>query len=364
MPAGASIVSERTLTAAPRIRSICHTHSRRNLGTIRRRNVSRATDSRLKDHATNRYRSSAYLREHETAHHHSWPNLQQWDSRIDPRQGRSRGTPNRETIMIHLGFEIGTGAPVEIPLGHLAITGQSQASGKTTTLEALTARAGCRSVAFLTKPGESSFRVATPIEPYFRDRVDWPLVASILEAAASEKLKFQRAEIIKLCQSYNGPEGKWSAPKTLADVAKNAEAALLKARGYAARIYLELAEYLQMILPQIEHLKTSDKLNLKPGLNVMDLIEYDFPMQALLVQNVIEWILHHETRTIVAIPEAWKFAPKRRNSPVRVAAEEFIRQGAALKNFLWCDSQDLAGVNSVLLRQVTVWIFGVQRDMR
>lgn len=266
--------------------------------------------------------------------------------------------------MIHLGFELNTGAPIEIPLGHLAITGQSQASGKTTTLEALTSRAGGKSVAFLTKPGESSFRVAKPLEPYFRDRVDWPLVASILEAAASEKLKFQRAEIIKLCQNYSGPEGKWSAPKTLADVAKNAETALIKARGYAARIYLELAEYLQMILPQIEHLKTSEKLKLQPGLNVMDLIEYDFPMQALLVQNVIEWILHHETRTIVAIPEAWKFAPKRRNSPVRLAAEEFIRQGAALKNFLWCDSQDLAGVNSVLLRQVTVWIFGVQRDMR
>jgi hypothetical protein len=267
--------------------------------------------------------------------------------------------------MIHLGFEIGTGAPIAIPLGHLAITGQSQASGKTTTLEALVSRAGCRAVAFLTKRGESSFRVATPIDPYFRDRTDWPFVASILEATVSEKLKFQRAEIIKLCQDYSGPEGKWKAPKTLADVGVNAETALLKARGFPARIYLELAEYLRMIVPEIEHLRTSgEKLQLKPGLNVMDLIEFDFPLQALIVRSAIEWVLNHETHTIVAIPEAWKFAPKRRGSPVRLAAEEFIRQGAALKNFLWCDSQDLAGVNSVLLRQVTVWIFGVQRDMR
>lgn len=266
--------------------------------------------------------------------------------------------------MIRLGFEIGTGAPVEIPLGHLAITGQSQASGKTTTLEALVSRSGCRAVAFLTKRGESSFRVASTIEPYFRDRTDWPFVASILEATVSEKLKFQRAEIIKLCQDYSGPEGHWEAPDTLAEVAENAETALLKARGIAARVYCELAEYLRMIVPQIEHLKTAEKLQLMPGLNVMNLIDYDFPLQALIVRSVIDWILRHETHTIVAIPEAWKFAPKQRGSPVRLAAEEFIRQGAALRNFLWCDSQDLAGVNSVLLRQVTVWIFGVQRDMR
>ena len=266
--------------------------------------------------------------------------------------------------MIALGFEIDTGALVEIPAGHLAITGQSQASGKTTTLEGLASRAGCRSVAFVTKRGEGSFRVASPMTPYFRDRTDWPFIASILEATASEKLKFQRAEIIKLCQDYIGPEGSWKAPKTLADVCKNAETALLKARGISARVYTELAEYLRMVVPEIQRLPYSKTLELASGLNVMDLTDYDFPLQALVVRSVIEWIYRNTTQTITIIPEAWKFAPKQRGSPVRLAAEELIRQGAGLKNFLWCDSQDLAGVSSALLRQVTVWLFGVQRDRR
>lgn len=266
--------------------------------------------------------------------------------------------------MIHLGFELDTGEAIEIPRGHLAITGQSQASGKTTTLEGLVSRANCRALAFLTKRGEGSFRVATPIPPYFRDRTDWPFIASILEAAASDKLKFQRAEIIKLCQDYSGPEGMWKSPDTLSDVRKNAETALLKARGIAARVYTELAEYLRMVVPQIELLPYSKSLELKAGMNVMDLIEYDFPLQALVVSSGIEWIHHKSQNTITVIPEAWKFAPKQRGSPVRKAAEELIRQGATLKNFLWCDSQDLAGVSSVLLRQVTVWLFGVQRDHR
>ena len=38
-----------------------------------------------------------------------------------------------------------------------------------------------------------------------------------------------------------------------------------------------------------------------------------------------------------------------------------MREAAAMKNFLWIDSQDLAGVADVLMRQVGVWLFGVQR---
>jgi hypothetical protein len=266
--------------------------------------------------------------------------------------------------MIPLGFQLETGRLIEIPRGHLAITGQSQASGKTTTLEGLVARANCKAIAFVTKRGEGSFRVASPIAPYFRDRVDWPFIASILEATVSEKLKFQRAEIIKLCQDYTGPEGSWKEPKTLSDVQANAETALLKARGIPARVYTELAEYLRMIVPEIESLPSAKELKLKAGMNVMDLIDYDFPVQSLIVRSAIEWVHRRATHTIVVIPEAWKFAPRRTGSPVRLAAEEFIRQGAAIKNFIWCDSQDIAGVAPALLRQVTVWLFGVQRDPR
>jgi hypothetical protein len=263
-----------------------------------------------------------------------------------------------------LGFEVGSGEPVEIPIGHMAVTGQSNVSGKTTTLEGVVSRCGLTAIAFLTKRGEGSFRVAQPIAPYFKDRTDWLFISSLLEAIVSEKLKFQRSEIIKLCQDYSGPEGSWKQPKTLADVEKNAETALLKARGIAARVYTELFEYLRTLVPQIETLPYSKKLQLHRGLNVMDLTPYDFALQALVVRSVLEWIKDKATKTIVVIPEAWKFAPKVRRSPVSMAAEELIRQGAALENFIWCDSQDLAGVSAVLLRQVTVWLFGVQRDAR
>ena len=269
------------------------------------------------------------------------------------------------TTGVHLGYEIRTGRPVVIPLGHLAVCGQTQSSGKTTTLEGLVCRSECRAVAFVTKRGEGSFRVASTIPPYFKDRTDWPFIKSILEAASGERMKYEMAQIINLCQNYDGPEGTWKAPKSLADVLANAETALhSKVRGFVKNVYTVLTEYLREVVPGIEALPYTKKLEMWEGLNVMDLTPYEFALQGLVVRSVIEWVHHNAVKTIVVIPEAWKFAPRQRGSPVRFAAEEMIRQGAALKNFLWIDSQDLASVSGVLLRQVKVWLFGVQRDPR
>lgn len=43
---------------------------------------------------------------------------------------------------VHLDFEVGSGEPVAIPVRHMAVTGQTQESGKTTALEALITRSG------------------------------------------------------------------------------------------------------------------------------------------------------------------------------------------------------------------------------
>jgi|SRR3990167_2864398 len=67
---------------------------------------------------------------------------------------------------IHLGYEVGSGREVQIPIRHLAVTGQTQESGKTTTLEALVRRSGLRAIAFVTKRGEGSFGEGRRIQPY------------------------------------------------------------------------------------------------------------------------------------------------------------------------------------------------------
>jgi hypothetical protein len=257
-----------------------------------------------------------------------------------------------KTRSVHLGFEVGTGEPVSIAIRHMAVTGQTQEAGKTTTLQALIERSGLRAVTFITKRGESSFQKARRIAPYFREQTDWQFVASILEASRGEKLKFERAWIIRASRGA----------RTLADVQRNVRAAMEKARGLSADVYLTLDAYLDQVVPQIATVKWAPTLDLQPGVNAVDLGDLSVEMQHLVIRSAITWVLEKEKGTVVVVPEAWKFIPQGRGTPVKLAAEAFVRQGAALGNYLWLDSQDLGGIDKAILRSVAVWLLGVQRE--
>jgi len=266
-----------------------------------------------------------------------------------------------------LGFELDTGHAVHIPIGHMAIVGQTQRAGKTTALEACAERSGLPCIAFLTKRGEGSFRVGNELAPYYEDRIDWRTVRAICEALTEEKWdKFQRQCLRSVCRAGQSGRGKslaeWPKPETIEDVHRNVGLALAKATGQRELIFGEIQDDLQTAIEELAQLKTrSAAPELRTGLNVIKLEGYEFHIKSLIIRSVIRWVHQHAERTIVAIPEAWMFAPSQRRSPVRDAAEEFIRQGAALDNFLWIDSQNISGISTVLLSQIRVWLFGVQR---
>lgn len=253
---------------------------------------------------------------------------------------------------IHLGYEVGKGTPVAVPLKHMVITGQTQEAGKTTTLEALIARSGLRALTFITKRGEGSFRGARRTAPYFREQADWQFVASILEASRGEKLKFERAWIIRASKGA----------RSLADVQRNVRKAMETAKGMSADVYLTLDAYLEAVVPQIARVKWAQRVALEPGINVMDLTGLNVEMQHLVIKSSLDWVLERETNTVIVVPEAWKFIPQGRGTPVKLAAESFIRQAAGLGNYLWLDSQDIAGVEKIILKSVPLWVLGVQRE--
>lgn len=253
---------------------------------------------------------------------------------------------------IHLGYEVGTGNSVEIPRRHMAVTGQTQESGKTTTLEALVKRSAVSAIAFVTKRGESSFTEGHRIQPYFRDRADWQFVTSIIDATLQEKNKFLRPWIMKICRST----------RTLADVHREVRSALRTAKGINEGVYTQLDAYLELIVPEIGRASLAPTLDLQPGLNVMDVSGFPAPMQMLFVQSAIDWVNEHEKHTIVLVPEAWEFIPEGKGSPVKASAVNLVRKGAGLGNYIWVDSQDMAGVDKVILRGCPVWLIGVQRE--
>jgi hypothetical protein len=253
---------------------------------------------------------------------------------------------------VHLGFAVGSAAPVEIPIRNMVVTGQTQESGKTTTLEALIARSGVRSIAFVTKRGEGGFSAGRRIPAYFRERADWVFVASLIDATLGEKNKLLRAWLMKVCRGT----------KTLAEVQKNVRERHKDARGFAESIYEEINGYLDLVVPEIEATPLASKIQIGPGLNVMDLTGYSLALQQLVIRSALEHVYEKETGVITVVPEAWEFIPQGRRSPVKLAAAELVRKGSVLANFLWPDSQDIAGVDKELLRSCPVWLIGVQRE--
>lgn len=256
---------------------------------------------------------------------------------------------------VDLGYEIGTGLPVQIPLRHMVVTGQSQEAGKTTTLEALTDRLrDGAALAFITKRGEGAFADAHEVQPYFRERTDWQFVQSVLEAALGQQMKFEQSWIMRATKGA----------KTLAGVQANVVTLGSKAKGLSEDVYYRLNEYLDIVVPALACIKFASTVKLKPHLNVVRMDGERFPEQihGLVMSAMMDFIYRFQANTITIVPEAWEFIPQGKNSPVKDAATALIRKGATLGNYVWLDSQDIAGVDKVLLRQCPVWLLGVQRE--
>jgi hypothetical protein len=253
---------------------------------------------------------------------------------------------------IHLGFEVGVGREVAIPVAHMCVTGQTQQAGKTTALEALITRSGLRAVTFITKRGEESFAGGRRMPPFFRERADWVFVSSLIDATLGEKNKLLRAWLMKVCRNTT----------TLAQVQRNVIDAKASARGFSESIYTEIEGYLELVVPQLAQLPPARQVVIGQGLNVMDLSPYSSELQGLVMRSVLEHVYEHEDGVITVIPEAWEFLPEGRGSPVKREAENLIRKGGSLKNFVWIDSQDLAGVWKLVVRACPVVLLGVQRE--
>ena len=206
---------------------------------------------------------------------------------------------------VHLGFEVGTGEPVAIPLRHLAVVGQTQESGKTTTLEGLISRSDTNALAFVTKRGESSFTTGSRIAPYFRDQAGWQFVSSLLEATLQEKKRFERAWIQKACRGAS----------SLADVQQNTRRLMADAkRSMDQDQFMLLDSYLDIVVPQIRRLPTSSRVELAPGpgLNVMDLTPYSTEMQMLVIRSAPEWISATRSTSSPSSPRPGSSSPRRK----------------------------------------------------
>lgn len=257
---------------------------------------------------------------------------------------------------ILLGFEVGTGQPVKIPLHHLAIFGMTQLSGKTTALEALITRSGLKAIAFITKRGEAGFSKCHTVPPYYKPRADWQFVEGLVNVALGEKVKYEpgmRWAIMKVCKGH----------KNLRDVQKAAqEMAVESKREFMQSVFGKLTAYLEIVVPELDRWVLLDRLDLTVGINVMDLSGMKLETQHLVIASTIEHIFQNLDHVVVIVPEAWETLPQSRMTPVKWVAQQFIRKGAAIGNYMFLDSQDIGGIDKTPLRQCDNWLMGRMKE--
>jgi hypothetical protein len=259
------------------------------------------------------------------------------------------------TDRILLGFEVGTGKSVYLPLHHLAIFGMTQLSGKTRTLEAIISRSGLRAVAFIVKRGESGFLNYHEIEPYYKPRSDWQYIEGLLNVALKEKVQYQpfmRWAILKVTEKH---------PKTLREVL---ERSMECEKEYPRRkeVFEQLSAYLRIIVPELERHTFAATLQLSDGVNVMDLTGMQLEVQQIVIASTIEYVLTNLDHIVAIIPEAWQSLPQGKMTPIKWVAEAFVRQGASLGDYLWLDSQDIGGIDKTPLRQCDNWLMGRMKE--
>lgn len=267
---------------------------------------------------------------------------------------------------ILLGFEVGSGERIMLPLHHTVVTGMTQLSGKTTTLEALIDRGKITAIAFLTKRGELGFKGQRVINPYFKeqkkgDLIDWQYVEAILEATMGERMKFERSWIIDSCQGSSalGTSPAHSLEEVYNNIRKGQEDSK---RALDQSVFTNLSAYFEIILPQIKKYSFSERLDLKPGFNVMNLIGMKDEMQQLVIESAIAYVLKRLEHVVIVLPEAHKFIPQGSKTPVKGTAVRYIQEGAVLGNYLWVDTQVTTTVDKDLLKQCGNWIMGYQQE--
>jgi hypothetical protein len=257
---------------------------------------------------------------------------------------------------VHLGFEVGTGAPVEIPLAHTFVTGQTQLSGKTTALRAIVDRSGCRALAFVTKRGETFD--GRRIRPYLaaRGRTANPLAPrrdghGRVARAAEHEMGARRDRHRGKGRHHAGrgsrqrrqAAAKDEEPEGRSSTCSSVNTSIWCCRRCARSTRHELAA---AAWPQRHGPHRRRYADAGDG----------DPRGARAHQP-------HEKGVLTVFPEAWEFAPRGRSAPAKDEAIAMARKGAVLGNFLLCDSQDLAGVDTVVRQAASVWLLGVQREL-
>lgn len=265
---------------------------------------------------------------------------------------------------IAFGFELGTGRAVLLPQGHMLVSGLTQQSGKSTVLRALAARSGSRVIAFETKPDtEDWLPHGRKIPVMIQGTLDELDLLELLQKQADFGMKSEFPTLIDMC----------AGAKDLYVVQERVNQRLNppppppgeKPRKvhHAERNALKILDLLlRRIIEDLGKVETTDRLELRRGLNVMDLRALQEESQQLVVKSVCEWLYARASNVIVILDEAQMYIPGAARSAARHSVKKILAGKAGKKVFVWMASQAITSISADCLKNVSIHLLGKQTE--
>jgi len=254
-----------------------------------------------------------------------------------------------------LGFEVGNGKEVYVPPFHTCIVGQTQFSGKTTTIKAMIERVielGYKVLVFDTKSTEEEYSEYPSVPLCFKETRDPLVLIGLLESIFRRKITPYYATLGRLTDRA----------KNFQDIIRNAQELEVKTKSsFVKDACYTLADLLSRLKRETEKLNYSEKLELPYPINRMAINFLSNEAQQLIVKNSFEEVLYrYRKNVILVLDEAFKFVPEGYSSACRKAIQDVITQGARTGLYVYLSTQFLAPTDKDPLKAMALKILGTQ----
>lgn len=256
---------------------------------------------------------------------------------------------------IHLG--ISNGDRVSIPLFHTLIAGQTQLSGKTTTIKALAPEASevedVSVLIFDTKPTGQEYPEYPQIPVCYQHTTDSLVLMGLLESIFRRRLTPYYSTLNRLTDNA----------QTLEDMRSNAVKMEETARsGFVKDACHTLADLLRRLIAEIEGIEMVPILVSRKGVHVMAINRLSIEAQQLVLKTAFEQGIRgsNHANKIFIIDESWRFLPEGYSSACKRAVQDMITQGAKTKRFVWLATQFLAPTDKDPLKGMPLKLLGRQ----
>jgi len=253
-------------------------------------------------------------------------------------------------LKVTIGFEVGTGARVEMRLNHTVITGIT-GSGKTTLTKRIIQQVD-KAIVFdikndyvdlypdvLTYPPNVSSKLVDPL-----------MLKEILEVYSGMSLRGEFPELIKLSQES----------KSIFQLSRNLQNLLESSRIHPLRRdkLLVINEILKNFIDEIRPILIMKRSSEKPKIRI-DLSPLGNSIQQFVVAEEIRWL---KKGYKVFIDEAHRFVPQSNSSISRRPIVNLLREGRSRDNFVFLIDQTITGILKDALKQCWNWILGKQME--